>query len=260
MSKTMNENKLLQQEKQYEEQQKTKPKSYYWFELILYPQDNETNNNQELMQWLMDTPYICKRYVYILHDRDMEDGKTKKPHIHFLAEFTEKYTKKGLIKMLVDLTEVQVNPIQHLRGAMLYLTHETREAIRAGKTKYDISELKGNTALINERIIQNGNYIQETIEDIVHNNIWTWDCLQEMRTYSEATKNAMRAEFYKHSCMYQKMLSEERYRQSTQYKHYTMDNFGNKLYESTDEYENRKTDIMLNAVRQDELNDENEKK
>lgn len=80
--------------------------------------------------------------AFIFHDRDIEDeGQKKALHVHFVARFAN---------------AVDYEPTRHKFGcekrnfekarsessALLYLTHTTSEAIKAKKTRYNVSELK----------------------------------------------------------------------------------------------------------------------
>lgn len=111
------------EQEQTEQQLKQKPQQSKWFELILYPQENEQNRNKDLMDYIERTPLLFPKYVWILHDKDeyTEDtdkhkkGEHKKDHVHLLLNTNRRYTKNGLNKHFEGILNTkQLNIVLYL--------------------------------------------------------------------------------------------------------------------------------------------------
>lgn len=215
-----NENKNNDVETSSNEQKQSSAK-YNWFELILYPQDEQQNKNKSILDFVTSQKYQYDKCVYITHDRDIkESGELKKSHVHCIIHSTERISCKQLKKRLVYLnyephhTENQIRPVtEGLTEALLYLTHESLRAIFQKKVKYDKSELKGDAELINQIIVQNRNYIQNEIFELLKECPYTLDVFKCADSqYTKATALAIKEEYMKYGAFYQTIAREEQYR------------------------------------------------
>lgn len=206
MPKKKNTNQIIEQERDN--------KRYYWFELILYPQDDERNKNQYLLDFILRNKFLFPKCVYIVHDHDTEnDGTIKKSHVHCIVKCAEKYTKKGLLDCMVYLNENQIEPIIHLRQAVAYLTHDTIKAEAENKPKYNKEELKGDLELV-QMIIQNRNSVQKTLREIIKINHYTTDVYDFIEdNYPEDIALKLINEFESRPAFYQKMCVEEQFKE-----------------------------------------------
>lgn len=93
-----------------------------------------------------------RAYAYIEHDKDLnEDGTPKERHIHILLRLVNNATVdavRGWFKGFTDDNEMPINtlgqPMHDISSSFEYLTHETEQAIEAGKYKYDKGEIISN--------------------------------------------------------------------------------------------------------------------
>lgn len=209
MPKKKNENQIIEKEKD--------KKRYYWFEFILYPQDDSTNKNQYLLDFILRNKFLFPKCVYITHDRDIEpDGSIKKSHVHCIVKLSEKYTIDGILECMVYLNEHQVEPIIHLRQAIAYLTHDTIKAEALNKPKYDKSELRGDFDLV-EKIIQNRNTVQKMLREIIKINHYTTDVYDYIEdNFSKEEADKLLTEFESKPAFYQKMCVEEQFKERNQ--------------------------------------------
>lgn len=222
-SKAKNATDRRKEEKSNEEQKEVKISSakYNWFELILYPQDNEQNHNADVLRYVSTNKYQYEKCIYITHDKDKKDnGESKKSHVHCIIKTSERITLSQLKNRLVYLTyiphhtENQIRPItEGLSEALLYLLHETFKARQENKTIYSKDELKGDSELINEISIQNRNYIQNEIYQLIEESPFTLDVMKTAKEqYSRSTAIAIQQEFMNKPAFYQTICREERER------------------------------------------------
>jgi len=99
--------------------------------------------HKEQLDAILKHPDI-KHRAHILHDKcPREDNKDelKKPHYHFLVQFTQQ-VRGSWFKMFAsdDMGIVFVEACFAPQGAFDYLIHNTPAAIRAEKYQYDIAE------------------------------------------------------------------------------------------------------------------------
>lgn len=160
-SKARSATNLLQE--QTVQPKKQKPEQSKWFELILYPQDNEQNRNKDLLNYIENTSLLFPKYVWILHDKDEEEkGQHKKDHIHLLLYTNRRYTINGLNKHFDGvLNSMQLNVVHNEVAYMLYMLHETFASAKDGKHKYSVDEMHGSQELISIIKVQNENFVQK---------------------------------------------------------------------------------------------------
>jgi hypothetical protein len=160
-SKARSATDLLQN--QTKQQKKQKPEQSKWFELILYPQDNEQNRNKDLLDYIEKTPLLFPKYVWILHDKDIDEkGNPKKDHIHLLLNTNRRYTMNGLNKHFDGvLNTMQLNVVHNEVAYILYMLHETFSSVKDGKWKYSVDDMHGNNGLISIVKVQNENFVQK---------------------------------------------------------------------------------------------------
>lgn len=88
--------------------------------------------------------------AYIFHDRDREDqvgGALKTLHVHFVVRFENARDYEPMMeKFGCEPRNFERAKVES--SALLYLTHTTAEAIKAKKTRYNVSELN---VLVQER-------------------------------------------------------------------------------------------------------------
>lgn len=238
MSRNKNASKQYQEvnSSKEKEEKENKLKKYSWFELILYPQDNETNHNADLLNFIVKNKYLYPRKIYITHDRDVdENGEIKKSHVHLILKCAEKYTITGIMKQFIYLNLNQVIGIEHIKQAFMYLTHETFEAQQANKVQYSKEDLQGDTDLIQE-IIQNRNYAQQILMELIEEQPYTIDVYKNFQYYSSNTQIALKAEFESRPAFYQKMCTEEQNKRKYGNKVYPVGYFKKYIEENVAEY------------------------
>lgn len=85
----------------------------------------------------------AEHYAYIFHDKDVkEDGSLKTPHYHVLVRFPNAKTKTAVRKLteidkLIEDTTINYQRLVNPKAMYQYLMHNTKEAIKAKKTRYD---------------------------------------------------------------------------------------------------------------------------
>lgn len=83
-----------------------------------------------------------KYYSYILHDKDINtDGTPKKPHWHFLVQFTRNQRGSYFKRYNTDdMGMVFPEPVHDPEASYKYLIHDTPTARKDGKHRYDETE------------------------------------------------------------------------------------------------------------------------
>lgn len=140
-------------------------KRYYNFILVIYEDD-------KLYKQQMANLQINYESIYIRHDKDIdEEGKTKKPHYHFVIRLKNAKTISALAKE--SLVEPHmIEPVKKsFDGALRYLIHFNRD----DKYQYDPSEVKSIDEKLMARFIKSVNQEMseeekvEKIEDFIDN-------------------------------------------------------------------------------------------
>lgn len=106
---------------EYEKNRGKRYKSWLW---IGYPdslpEDYVTVINKEGLQW-----------VEAMHDKD-----DKKPHIHFLGRYASPVGEELVSALTKKLNCPMPIPCKDVAGSLMYFTHNTEDARRAGKYEY----------------------------------------------------------------------------------------------------------------------------
>lgn len=103
--------------------------------------DYVTIDYDKLKYQLQELLHPSTEAYFIMHDKDInEDGTLKDKHIHLAIQF--KYNcGKTFSAMKSILPQSHIEQCINFTNAVLYLTHETQQAIKEGKYKYDRSEV-----------------------------------------------------------------------------------------------------------------------
>lgn len=103
------------------------------FRILLYPDDVTHSKALDYIERHFE------KYIYILHDKDVEaDGTPKKPHWHVIVEFPNSRYNTALAKQL-GITSNYILRCNWINYASAYLLHVNND----DKHLYDISECKG---------------------------------------------------------------------------------------------------------------------
>ena len=88
---------------------------------ILYP-DSESYNCEDVLLHLYD---YFQEAAYILHDKDLEDGKPKKPHYHWVGRLRYGVTLETIQRKLsvFGVSGNFVRKCKSFKGAVRYLIH-----------------------------------------------------------------------------------------------------------------------------------------
>lgn len=108
--------------------------------------------------------------IAIIHDRDFQGDdfflpSKDKPHMHIIERSVDGVPRKirTLLKMLkielrpeedANLWEHAIDKVGHFEKYAAYLTHETKDAVDAGKAKYEVEELISNLSKEDIRALQ----------------------------------------------------------------------------------------------------------
>ena len=110
-------------------------KRFYNFIIVIYEDDEK-----------FDTQYFNlvqeSESIWIRHDKDIDDeGKTKKPHYHFVLKLKNAKTISALAKHL-DVAENMIEPVKKsMNGSLKYLIHYGCD----NKYQYDPQEVQSNS-------------------------------------------------------------------------------------------------------------------
>lgn len=108
--------------------------------IILYP------DNQEHLLALDYIKHNFENYIYILHDKDLDDdGNIVKPHIHCILKFQNQRNISTLSKKL-NVEENLFYVIKSFNGQLRYLIHFDDD----DKHQYDVSEVKGTLFMLSK--------------------------------------------------------------------------------------------------------------
>lgn len=135
-------------------------------------------------------------WAYIIHDRDLnENDERVKPHIHIMF-----YHRKG-IKMADLKTVLQDSKDQHYEfmrsktAGFLYLTHNTKNAIKDGKTVYHTNEVVANFDY-EQYVMSKDKISQSDLDDIILKiglgQITERDLFEDDILYQTYLKNSVR--------------------------------------------------------------------
>lgn len=108
--------------------------------IILYPEDNTHMLALEYIK------HHCDNYIYILHNRDLnENNEIKKEHYHVILHFPNARNLTTLSRQL-GVKENLFYRINSLNGQLRYLIHYDDD----DKTRYDIDEVKGTLYMLSK--------------------------------------------------------------------------------------------------------------
>lgn len=111
-----------------------------WFDIVTYL------STEDVELYLSGLSSFA--YAYITHDNpedllDKETGHLKKVHTHIVLCLNERSRASRFVRMF-NTTEIRViSTTNQLDGSFKYLTHESKNAIKQVKVKYENSKLKG---------------------------------------------------------------------------------------------------------------------
>ena len=123
------------------------PRSKYsYFGLVIEPEKESTNPDQELAHFQDLLLLVKSRLVAtIIHDKDTENNEPKRIHLHAYISYAEKHTEKQVLSDISSLLDI--NPIRvSVRGSnnefllAQYLIHKNDKE----KYQYSIEEIKSN--------------------------------------------------------------------------------------------------------------------
>lgn len=125
-----------------------------------------------------------KFYAYIFHDKDIyvpsdskvlsgeaKTGELKPKHLHIFAYDTPKTIKSWSNRFNIPTNFVQAKT--NRKASLLYLTHESQNAVNANKTKYERSLIHTNNSIKYQEFITAGDvpdYIKELNDLIDYQN------------------------------------------------------------------------------------------
>lgn len=110
------------------------PKQGRNFEGVIYP-DSESYDFNEVLQKLSDFP----QYVYILHDKDTEEGgQLKKAHYHWLISCKSPVSLQTISNRL-GVPQNAVEFCRSFKAFLLYMIH----ANEPDKYQYSVDDLQG---------------------------------------------------------------------------------------------------------------------
>lgn len=108
-------------------------------------------NEEQIKSVLYKHDKQIRAYAYILHDKDIEQGKPKEKHFHILLQLVHATTPNAIRNWFagyVDNKDMPINtlsqPMHDISSSFVYLTHSDENSIQAGKYQYDISLVKSN--------------------------------------------------------------------------------------------------------------------
>lgn len=142
-----------------------------WFACILYP--DEDSNHKAFMSYLEKNRVIYPKYVYIDHYKDVyvqydvdhwdedhpdesppEVGSLKKRHIHFLFK-RKNACPASTVQNYFSCWVHHVEAVRDFESYVQYMLHNDPHSISRGKPTYHADELRGDSDMIREAIIQN---------------------------------------------------------------------------------------------------------
>ena len=84
-------------------------------------------------------------YAYILHDNDINsNGEKKKAHYHIWCRFEYPIRNESCRKILALNDKHICSSARSQRACFLYMTHESKEAVRMRKTRYERNLIVSN--------------------------------------------------------------------------------------------------------------------
>ena len=98
--------------------------------LVCYPESCNIDESIEKIK------HNLVYYAYILHDKDLENNKQKKPHYHVVLSFINGTSKKQVAKVF-NVNEELVQKLGNLYGNIRYMLHLSE----IGKHVYDFNEI-----------------------------------------------------------------------------------------------------------------------
>lgn len=105
------------------------------------------DNKEDLINALNDSFLSSENYewAFIVHDRDKkDDGSLVEPHIHIMFYHRKGIKMSDLQAVLHDSKDEHFEFMRSKSAGFLYLTHNTKNAIREGKTVYHTNEVTAN--------------------------------------------------------------------------------------------------------------------
>lgn len=106
------------------------------FELMLYPDSTSYNCDEVIVKAIKYWDY----WAYILHDRDIKDGKLIGPHIHFIGRNREDVITPQGVCYHLGIPAEHLQQIRYWKSAVQYLIHKNAPE----KTQYGIEEVTSN--------------------------------------------------------------------------------------------------------------------
>lgn len=128
---------------------KRKEEKGTFFGVVLYP--SEDPDHQRFLNYLSIRPSY--EYVCITHDKD-----DKKTHVHCMVHTLDRMAVGSFVKFFdgwIDYAECIHSP----KAYVMYMLHDTPEAINAGKHLYSVTDFWGTEKLW-KHLIQNSNFVQ----------------------------------------------------------------------------------------------------
>lgn len=159
-----------------QKQIRKKPAQSSWFVFILYPQDNDRNENADIMQYIINEHLLFPEWAYIMHDQDVLDtttddhvaGEHKKDHVHLLFKTHRRYTLNGIhIHFNGILNSKQVEIVNDEISYLKYMLHQTWNSKEDGKYPYTADQITATGKLKNILSIQNENFVQKLLIHII---------------------------------------------------------------------------------------------
>ena len=126
-----------------------------YFACVLYP--DEDMNHLAFFNYVIFRPsYEC---VWIKHDRDKDkDGSPLKPHIHIMIHTLDRMAVGSFVKFF-DPWISYAECINFPKSYVMYMLHDTPQAIMEGKVPYTLKDLHGSEKLW-RHLVQNSNFVQ----------------------------------------------------------------------------------------------------
>lgn len=135
-------------------------------------------------------------WAYIIHDRDLNDSdELVEPHIHIMFYHRKGIKMADLKAVLQDSKDQHYEFMRSKTAGFLYLTHNTKNAIKAGKTVYHTSEVVANFDY-EQYVLSKDKISQSDLDDIILKiglgQITERDLFEDDTLYQTYLKNSVR--------------------------------------------------------------------
>lgn len=133
---------------------------------VLYP-DSKTYNCNEVLEIIKE---YFQEWAFILHDKDLENGEPKKPHIHWMGK-NPNPVPKSTISNRLGVEQNYIDYVDKWRVCARYLVHNTEDS--QDKYQYLVEDVQTNfnfgKYILNDEIEKQARNILDAIyKDGIH--------------------------------------------------------------------------------------------